>query len=603
MRFILPAGRSKSSSAPSVASLPPGLGSGLASGSAHESRGTRELRDLLHLRLRSLTSIALLLLTGLALFGLRVMPAPQLIGVLVLLALMLVPTVLLWLKRDLSMRTLRRIDLGVLLLGFLMGFASCLGRVFYAQSVATLPDQAFHGLTARGIWYYFADGSIYIKHGSTAACNHIVLNWGLFAVGYSVAIPNTWRRSAIIMAFVTLSALLCVGIDAYLHPGLRQVLVPSLFNTSYIVGGFAAIGLYGSHKLEVLRSAASEARQVGQYSLKRVLGRGGMGEVYLAQHRLLRRPCAVKLIRTEQAGNASNLVRFEREVQAMAQLTHPNTVEIYDYGRTDEGMFYYAMEYLPGLTTEELVKRHGLLPPGRAIHLLRQVCGALSEAHESGLIHRDIKPGNIFVCERGRIHDVVKLLDFGLVQVADAQEPPPRSPPGPSEASNPGGSEPSDLRLTQAGHILGTPAYMSPEQGREELADARSDIYSVGAVAYFLLTGKPPFLRPTVAQMVEAHQKEPPPPLPEALDPELVAVVMRCLEKAPDRRYQTVKELLRALSSCPSAAGWDAEQAAQWWRERAASGQPLPSESPSSDASSASPASSSVEMTTDLGGS
>ena len=186
-----------------------------------------------------------------------------------------------------------------------------------------------------------------------------------------------------------------------------------------------------------------------------------MGEVYLAEHVLLRRPCALKLIRPERAGDPKNLRRFEREVQATATLTHPNTVQVYDYGHTDDGTFYYVMEYLPGLTLEELVKRHGPLPPARAIHFLRQVCGALEEAHAVGLIHRDIKPGNVIVCERGGVHDVAKLLDFGLVL----------SPV----------SEADGEKLTQDGAIAGTPAYMSPEQaGGQDDVDARSDIYSLG---------------------------------------------------------------------------------------------------------------------------
>jgi serine/threonine protein kinase len=177
--------------------------------------------------------------------------------------------------------------------------------------------------------------------------------------------------------------------------------------------------------------------------------------------------------------------RFEREVQATAALTHPNTVEVFDYGHAADGTFYYVMEYLPGLSLEELVKQHGPLPPGRAVHLLRQVCGALQEAHAAGLIHRDIKPGNIIVSERGSLCDVVKLLDFGLVQAH--------------------GLNPNGQQLTQEGAIAGTPAYMSPEQaGAQGELDGRSDIYSLGAVGYFLLTGQPPFVRNTAVQSLTA---------------------------------------------------------------------------------------------------
>ena len=186
------------------------------------------------------------------------------------------------------------------------------------------------------------------------------------------------------------------------------------------------------------------------------------------------RPCALKLIRPDRAGDPKNLRRFEREVQATATLTHPNTIQIYDYGHAEDGTFYYVMEYLPGVTLEELVKCEGPLAPSRSIHFLRQICGALKEAHSRGLIHRDIKPGNVMVCERGGIHDVAKLLDFGLAL-------PPMC-------------ETEGEKLTQDGIVTGTPAYLSPEQaGGQETLDARSDIYSVGALAYFLLAGQPPF--------------------------------------------------------------------------------------------------------------
>src|SRR5262249_18203554 len=208
----------------------------------------------------------------------------------------------------------------------------------------------------------------------------------------------------------------------------------------------------------------AEARQLGQYHLGRRIGAGGMGEVYLAEHQLLKRPCALKLIRPDSVADPTALARFEREVRLTATLSHPNTVEVYDYGRTEAGVYYYVMEYLPGLSLAELVERHGPLPPGRAVYLLRQVCRSLGEAHAAGLIHRDIKPSNIFVSRRGGVDDVAKLLDFGLAL-----------PPA-------GYGEPE---LSGEGWILGTPQFMSPEQaqGGADL-DGRSDIYSLGAVAY-----------------------------------------------------------------------------------------------------------------------
>lgn len=221
----------------------------------------------------------------------------------------------------------------------------------------------------------------------------------------------------------------------------------------------ALIGIYGSHAIQRGRRDAFNARRFGQYVLKDRIGDGGMGEVYRAEHLLLKRPCALKLIRSDRDADEATLAKFEAEVRATARLSHFNTVDVYDYGRTDDGTFYYVMELLQGLDLDDLVRRHGPLPPGRAVHLLRQVCGALGQAHASGLIHRDIKPGNIFAAERGGVHDVAKLLDFGLVKrrtEKDIEQP----------------SKPS--------RFSGTPLYMAPEQASNyEGADARTDIYAV----------------------------------------------------------------------------------------------------------------------------
>jgi serine/threonine-protein kinase len=277
-----------------------------------------------------------------------------------------------------------------------------------------------------------------------------------------------------------------------------------------------------------------------------------MGEVYLAEHALLRRPCAIKLIRPERAGEQSDLLRFEREVQATASLTHPNTVEILDYGHAQDGTFYYVMEYLPGLNLEQLVKRHGRLAPERVVHLLRQLCGALREAHASGLIHRDIKPSNVLVCERGGRHDVAKLLDFGLVQDHVPTQ--------------------DEQRLTREGVIAGTPDYMSPEQaaGKTDL-DRRSDIYSLGGLAYFLLSGQPPFVRQTTIQTLAAQIYETPAGLERSgcdVPADLEAVILRCLEKDPERRFPDAESLDAALARCGCAGRWTDELASDWWSAR-----------------------------------
>ena len=265
-----------------------------------------------------------------------------------------------------------------------------------------------------------------------------------------------------------------------------------------------------------------------------------MGVVYLAEHQLLKRPCALKLIAPDRAGDPKALARFEREVRTTARLSHPNTVEIYDYGRTEDGTFYYVMELLSGLSLADLVERHGPLPPGRAIFLLRQACGALAEAHAAGLVHRDLKPANIFAARRGNLHDFVKLLDFGLVL------PPP---------------DPSTAEPSREGHIAGSPLYMAPEQATGAARpDARADLYGLGAVAYYLLTGRAPFAGPTAMAVMIAVARdpvEPPSRHRPGLPPDLERVVLRCLAKSPADRYPDADALDRDLAACAAAAEWD----------------------------------------------
>ena len=323
-----------------------------------------------------------------------------------------------------------------------------------------------------------------------------------------------------------------------------------LFSFDALILLVLAVGAsFGARTISRLRRQVAEARQLGQYRLRRRIGAGGMGEVYLAEHELLKRPCAVKLIRPGDAADPRALERFEREVRLTATLSHPNTVEIYDYGRAEDGSYYYVMEYLPGLSLDEMIERHGPLPPERVVYLLRQVCGALREAHATGLIHRDIKPSNIFAAQRGGMDDVAKLLDFGLVR-----------PPATTRVAH----------LSAEGQILGTPLFMSPEQatGGREL-DERSDIYSLGAVAYYLLTGRPPFEGEGGIAVLIAHARDPvvPPSLVRNGIPEdLERVVLRCLAKDPAERFPDAESLEQALGECGCAGEWDLKQAARWWR-------------------------------------
>jgi serine/threonine protein kinase len=311
-----------------------------------------------------------------------------------------------------------------------------------------------------------------------------------------------------------------------------------------------AIATVGSRVIFGLRSEAARTKRLGQYTLEHKIGAGGMGVVYRASHAMLRRPTAIKLLPPERAGEAS-LVRFEREVQMTAQLSHPNTVAIYDYGRTPEGVFYYAMEYLDGINLEDLVRTRGPLTAGRVVAILDQVCGALNEAHESGLVHRDIKPANIILTERGGEPDVAKVVDFGLVK--------------PLVPSNP------DLTTTGTGVLTGTPLYLSPEaMTTPDVADPRSDLYALGAVGYFLLTGRGVFEAGTVAEIIGHHlHTEPIEPSRRVNHPvphDLESLIMQCLRKDPAARPQSARALREALRACTQVRPWTADEAADWWR-------------------------------------
>jgi serine/threonine protein kinase len=297
------------------------------------------------------------------------------------------------------------------------------------------------------------------------------------------------------------------------------------------------------------RRAEREVQQLGQYTLEEQIGGGGMGVVYRARHALLRRPTAVKLLVPERASAAAS-ARFEREVQQTCRLTHPNTVAIYDYGRTPDGTFYYAMEYLDGVNLEVLVKKHGPLPDGRVIPILTQVCGSLAEAHDIGLIHRDVKPANIMLTRCGGLADFVKLLDFGLVKALQTGD---------------------QAALTAAGAITGTPEFLSPEAiERPEKLGPRSDLYALGAVAYFLLTGKTVVEGGNVMEVCQRQLNElPVPPSRRAAAPiaaDLEAVVLRCLAKQPEDRPAGARELAAQLARCRPAVPWGAEDAEAWWK-------------------------------------
>lgn len=320
-------------------------------------------------------------------------------------------------------------------------------------------------------------------------------------------------------------------------PLARATLTVLWVATTTLASSLVSKRIYG------LQRAVSRARQLGPYTLEEKIGEGGMGEVYKARHALLRRATAIKIVR--DATDPDTLARFEREVQLTSELTHPNTVQVYDFGRAADGTFYYAMEHIEGLTLWQLVELDGPQSPGRVVSLLAQICASLAEAHGLGLIHRDVKPDNVLVCVRGRVPDVVKVVDFGLarsIQTTSTDAP---------------------------GAIMGTAQYMAPEAvSAPSSIDARADLYSVGALAYFLLTGTELFrgaMDVVLSQQIHVVPQRPSSRLGVELPADLERIVMRCLEKDPSLRPQSATELADALLASTASRSWTTDDSAAWW--------------------------------------
>jgi tRNA A-37 threonylcarbamoyl transferase component Bud32 len=389
-----------------------------------------------------------------------------------------------------------------------------------------------------------------------AAALVVHFNWLLLIVFHAVLVPNTVARGIGVTVAMILTPLVIDGVVAATSLPAQQNPV-ALFAVALTMlaagGGLAVFGTAKTAELQRQVASAREAvREMGQYRLRRKLGSGGMGEVYLAEHRLLKRPCALKRIHARYLHSPEQVRRFQLEVQATAQLRHPNTVEIYDYGVADDGTFYYVMEYLPGMSLEDLVGRFGPLPPERAVYLLRQVCGALREAHEHGLVHRDIKPSNVVVFAAGSPHDRVKLVDFGLVHTLSEEQP--------------------EGKITRDGLIVGTPEYMSPEQASGGVLDGRSDLFSLGSVAYYLLTGREAFHRENPMKTLMAVVSDTPTPVVDfnpLVPDDLLAVVARCLHKDVTQRFQSAADLDHALADCRFTTDWTEARAEEWWARNA----------------------------------
>jgi serine/threonine-protein kinase len=420
--------------------------------------------------------------------------------------------------------------------------------MLYGSLCALITYLEFYFLTQAGAAGQIAE-QVEVVYSGTLGLAVMMLTYGML-------MPNGWKRTAAMMVVPIVAATSALLIARHSMYAVAETIDPirtAEAGLALVLTG--VIATYGSYTISSLRREANRARQLGRYRLKRELGTGGMGQVHLGEHQLLKRPCAIKVIRPGQVVDRAALARFEREVQTTARLSHWNTIEIFDYGHTEDGTFYYVMEYMRGLSLADLVKRYGPQSPGRTIHYLAQTCWALQEAHNHGLIHRDLKPANIFAAKRGGVFDVTKLFDFGLVLLR--------------------GEGDNFLNVLGQGAttpFAGSPLYMSPEQAVGMKLDARSDIYSLGGVAYYLLTGRPPFEGDSAWRVMVAHAKEPVTP-PSKWNPsvpkDLEAVIMRCLSKEPGDRYATPHELAEALRACKDSGTWDYEKAGDWWRERA----------------------------------
>jgi eukaryotic-like serine/threonine-protein kinase len=380
----------------------------------------------------------------------------------------------------------------------------------------------------------------------------------------AVLVPSTAKRTLMLS---TVAALPVIAVAVVFHqaqalPGGPSIVkvVPAVTTTLWMVLA-VALSTVASHTVYGLRQQIREVSEIGQYTLEEKIGSGGMGEVWRARHRMLIRPAAVKLIRPGAIGTGAAerhlmLRRFEREAHATAGLRSPHTVQLYDFGVTDDGTLYYVMELLDGIDLDTLISRFGPMPAERAIHLLGQVCASLEDAHQNGLVHRDIKPANIVVSRSRAAWDFVKVLDFGLVKLEGTHR-----------------SDPS-IKLTADGGASGTPGFMAPEIALgHDRTDHRVDLYAVGCLAYWLVTGKLVFEGPTSVVVMLAHAQTPPPPPSTrtelAIPPALEALILECLDKDPDQRPASAESIQTRLQAIPVAAPWTRERAETWWSEHA----------------------------------
>jgi serine/threonine-protein kinase len=448
---------------------------------------------------------------------------------------------LLFSKKPLALTPLRALEL--LLFGLAAAYVGLQGFAFIDQSAAL-------GDSGMALWGLLR---------TVSQCVLLVIVYGMF-------IPNTWRRAAWVVAPLAATPMAVMLFLWGRNPGIAETMalthsgefveagVLLIFGAAIAIGGTQIVGHYQTSQVK--------AKEMGFYRLTERIGVGGMGEVWLAEHEKLVRPAVIKLIRPERLKEGGKeaqrtVRRFEKEAQATAELRSPHTVELYDFGVTSDQTFYYVMEYLNGIDLATLVKKHGPVSPQRTIYLLQQACESLGEAHNHHLIHRDVKPANIFICRMGLSYDFIKILDFGLVKTQT------------NGVSRPQGDMSSEL--TMEGMTTGTPAFMAPELAvGQDNVDVRSDIYALGCVGYWLLTGELVFQQENPVAMIVDHVNTLPVPpsqrtennVPEELD----RIILKCLEKDPAQRFQTTMELADALSACARPQDWSRDHAESWWK-------------------------------------
>jgi eukaryotic-like serine/threonine-protein kinase len=409
---------------------------------------------------------------------------------------------------------------------------------------------AFMLLNAVGIATLNARGAVLPRAGE------IHISWiAVLILVYSMIAPASPRRMLLASLSAAMMDPLAFGLAFLAGAPTPPLVVIVVMTWPNIACAFVA--MVPSKVLQRIGRRLHEAQELGSYHLEELLGTGGMGEVWRARHRLLARHAAIKLVRPELLGARTEsesqavLRRFEREAQATAMLNSPHTIQVFDFGVTQDGAFYYVMELLTGRNLESLVREFGPLPASRVIYLLRQVAHSLADAHARGLVHRDIKPANIYICRMGLEYDFAKVLDFGLVKLKHAR--------------------PGDTLSTIEHTTSGTPAYMAPETILADAdVDRRADVYALGCVAYYLLTGELVFEADTSMKMLMHHLNTTPVPPSQRTElpipRELDDLVLACLQKDPARRPQNAGELFRMAYNCRACEGWDAEAAEAWWQ-------------------------------------